>query len=90
MVENRLITNHRTIYQGYDVWSEDNGDGTQTLHIDDINEGYISVLNIQVYKYQDLAAIEQEGGELANDREYADAEITLQVLYNQIMNGGEQ
>ncbi len=90
MVENRLITNHRTIYQGYDVWSEDNGDGTQTLHIDDINEGYISVLNIQVYKYQDLAAIEQEGGELANDREYADAEIALQVLYNQIMNGGEQ
>ena len=57
--------------------------------------GYIcdvsqNLSNIDLYKFFDLENIVENGGTLATDAEYAQAEITLQSLYTQIMEGGNQ
>ena len=73
--------------EGYNVESVDNGDGTQTLVItgeDDIVTG----INLQTYKFQDLANVENYGGIIASNEEYEAAEEYLQPLYNLILNGG--
>ena len=46
-----------------------------------------SVDNIQIYQFQDLANINQTGGQLATDEEYINAELQLQDLYKLIMEG---
>ena len=44
--------------------------------------------NINMYKFQDLAYVENNGGVIATDQEYESVEIYLQTLYNLILNGG--
>lgn len=46
-----------------------------------------SIDNIQIYQFQDLANINRNGGQLATDEEYIDAELRLQDLYKLIMEG---
>lgn len=45
----------------------------------------ISERNIRMYKFQDQQRIIREGGELASDEEYVEAEKYLQDLYKRIM-----
>lgn len=45
----------------------------------------ISMNNIRLYKMQDQQRIIREGGELASDEEYVEAEKYLQELYKRIM-----
>ena len=56
-----------------------------------IFKGYsITEENINEYKFQDIAFINQNGGELVTDEEYFNAELELQPLYKKIMFGGEE
>lgn len=48
-----------------------------------------SIDNIQIYQFQDLANINRNGGQLATDEEYIDAELKCQDLYKLIMEGGK-
>lgn len=73
--------------EGYNVESVDNGDGTQTLVITGEDE-IVTGINLQTYKFQDLANVENNGGIIATDQEYEDAEVYLQTLYGLILNGG--
>ena len=43
--------------------------------------------NIEYYKFQDLDRICVEGGVLATDEEYEAAEIQLQQIYKEILEG---
>lgn len=45
----------------------------------------ITEKNIERYKQQDLQRISREGGQLATNQEYEEAEIELQQLYKSIM-----
>lgn len=76
-----------TIINGYNVESVDNGDGTQTLEITN-GDAAITSINLALYKYQDLARIAMEGGELATRAEYVAAEEYLQTVYKNILEGG--
>ena len=48
-----------------------------------------SQINIERYKQADINRIMQQGGELATDEEYEQAEIEMQQIYSDIMEDKE-
>ena len=48
-----------------------------------------SQINIERYKQADMNRIMQQGGELATDEEYEQAEIEMQQIYSDIMEDKE-
>ena len=48
-----------------------------------------SQINIERYKQVDINRIMQQGGELATDEEYEQAEIEMQQIYSDIMEDKE-
>lgn len=58
--------------------------GKTVGYICDISQ---NLSNIDLYKFFDLENITENGGTLATDEEYVDAEIALQKLYKVIMEG---
>ena len=77
----------RTQEGGYDVQQVLLPDNTCRLEITEVGttRDTISITNIEIYKAQDRARIIREGGELATDEEYSEAEEQLQQIYAKIM-----
>lgn len=87
IIKNPLVIAGKGKNEGYNVESIDNGDGTQTLVITE-GDDFVSSMNIQNYKLQDLSKAIVSGGAVATDEEYANAEEYLQGVYSLILNGG--